>query len=579
LVAALIAVTLLPDLASGDEASSVALARYGVARYYADDTVERSGRKFLVVDGGAGGAAARLLRKLGFRFAASASTTEAADALSSTLRDLCRGEECAREGTLMRQSFDDAEFDGIICGSGLADLSGLKVLSAVAELSRLARSTLFLAIERRPDSVLAQETGDASKSWQEQLAAATFRSTGGGPLKGVGWKCEERDYGKGAEGSSVGVGETGDVQEEAANLAAAGAAAAVTAGTHAWLVCTRSSAEKVSSERLPQSSTTGGPLSSGLQGQGFFPTQTAPGVAVVAQVPGGCERRLIMGPESHLSGHGKMWEYYHFIVDFAPRTAYALRDSNCTKTVVYSPGWWNDERFGFSLHDTPRTMQPLANIIFAKYGLTLSHYEKRELPNIVAEQLDFGEGYHLSKQPKTWLHHFRKHVTALAAPVAPIGSLYDILIVRRGLPKKACDRPVRCGTAAMRRALPSAFFDEAEVFLKAHGLRYQIVVLEEQGMKEQVRLFAQAPVVVAIHGSGLSNLLFSPQGSALVEVGVRGNKCYVTLSGKMGLGYAHAHNHAADKGFSSEIQKLVLKALAHARITFPRTQLGTTSDK
>ncbi|KAJ1631883.1 hypothetical protein T492DRAFT_44109 [Pavlovales sp. CCMP2436] len=126
---------------------------------------------------------------------------------------------------------------------------------------------------------------------------------------------------------------------------------------------------------------------------------------------------------------------------------------------------------------------------------------------------------------------------------------------------------------------PPPYLKQAEVFLKAHGLRYQIVVLEEQGMKEQVRLFAQAPVVVAIHGSGLSNLLFSPQGSALVEVGVRGNKCYVTLSGKMGLGYAHAHNHAADKGFSSEIQKLVLKALAHARITFPRTQLGTTSDK
>jgi len=58
--------------------------------------------------------------------------------------------------------------------------------------------------------------------------------------------------------------------------------------------------------------------------------------------------------------------------------------------------------------------------------------------------------------------------------------------------------------------------DELVLMLGKHGFEH--VRLEEQDFACQVRLFSEARCVVAIHGAGLSNMIFMKQGAAVMEL-------------------------------------------------------------
>ncbi|KAG8465657.1 hypothetical protein KFE25_002964 [Diacronema lutheri] len=231
----------------------------------------------------------------------------------------------------------------------------------------------------------------------------------------------------------------------------------------------------------------------------------------------GCERHLLIGRESRLSGHGKLWEYYHFLIDFALRVVYALRNCTCARAVVHAPGWYNDERFSLRLSRTPRSMVPLFNTLFGRYRLRLEPYGLRETPT--GELLNFDPHFRWSEQPREWLAFFRDFVRALAAPIPPMGERFDVLVVRRGT---AAPNAPKCTRKA--------------------------------------RLFAQSPVIIAMHGAGISNLAFATSGAAVIEVGLRANRCYMKLAERMGVHYFSYR--LVGHGFDRGMQKLSLKALA-----------------
>jgi capsular polysaccharide biosynthesis protein len=68
-------------------------------------------------------------------------------------------------------------------------------------------------------------------------------------------------------------------------------------------------------------------------------------------------------------------------------------------------------------------------------------------------------------------------------------------------------------SAQYRRVL-----NELEVieFLRAYGFR--TITLESLSFQEQVTLMANATVAIAPHGAGLTNLIFSPPGSVVIEL-------------------------------------------------------------
>jgi len=73
-----------------------------------------------------------------------------------------------------------------------------------------------------------------------------------------------------------------------------------------------------------------------------------------------------------------------------------------------------------------------------------------------------------------------------------------------------------------RYRLNSSFFTSAAAFFDAHGVSHQAgLELGTRPPAEQVRLFASASIIVGVHGAGLSNMLFTPSGALVIELGAR----------------------------------------------------------
>lgn len=67
--------------------------------------------------------------------------------------------------------------------------------------------------------------------------------------------------------------------------------------------------------------------------------------------------------------------------------------------------------------------------------------------------------------------------------------------------------------AATRRAS-----NEAEVVALLSSKGFEVIVLEELSFAAQVELFAECEVIVAAHGAGLANVVFSPPGCTVIEI-------------------------------------------------------------
>lgn len=87
--------------------------------------------------------------------------------------------------------------------------------------------------------------------------------------------------------------------------------------------------------------------------------------------------------------------------------------------------------------------------------------------------------------------------------------------------------------------LPAAFFANASAFLSRLGQSHRQIELEQMTLAEQAQLFASpaARLVIGVHGAGLSNLIFSPIGHAVLEVYSAAFPCYRTLAVRRGLLY------------------------------------------
>jgi capsular polysaccharide biosynthesis protein len=92
-------------------------------------------------------------------------------------------------------------------------------------------------------------------------------------------------------------------------------------------------------------------------------------------------------------------------------------------------------------------------------------------------------------------------------------------------------------TAASRRIVNEA---EIEPVLAGHG--FEVVDPAGMSIAEQVALFSQASAVAGPHGAGLTNLLFSPPGTAVVEIfaapAAQGVSNYRVLASHLGLPYS-----------------------------------------
>lgn len=96
--------------------------------------------------------------------------------------------------------------------------------------------------------------------------------------------------------------------------------------------------------------------------------------------------------------------------------------------------------------------------------------------------------------------------------------------------------------------------NEAEVFeyLRFHG--FEEVAFEDFSVREQIRISSESVAMVSIHGAGLTNMMFMPQGGSILELvprkrsflrefnlvrmSSRHDPCYVRLASSLGHKYS-----------------------------------------
>jgi capsular polysaccharide biosynthesis protein len=82
--------------------------------------------------------------------------------------------------------------------------------------------------------------------------------------------------------------------------------------------------------------------------------------------------------------------------------------------------------------------------------------------------------------------------------------------------------------------------NESEIESALADLGFKTVVLGELSVVDQIRCFSRASVIVGAHGAGLSNLIFAPAHSRVVEITntrVRHMKDFRIITAQMGMHY------------------------------------------
>ena len=251
--------------------------------------------------------------------------------------------------------------------------------------------------------------------------------------------------------------------------------------------------------------------------------------------------------EATLSMAGKAWEYYHFLIDVAPRVLFAMSRDGCDKADIAAPGWWPQHMQGTFMLTSRRnvSMAAHAEALFPGDGLRfIAQMSRDQLCAAPGKYLPFQPAvFDWSHQPVAWFAALRRRAlsrggvfmaparTGLAVGIASAAEsnpARGVLLIRRRLANQR------------RRHLAPAFFTNASAWLRAHGrVAHQIVELETLSLVEQAALFASpaAQLVVGVHGGGLSNLVFSPRGAAVLEVYTAAFPCYRELALRCGVHY------------------------------------------
>lgn len=142
--------------------------------------------------------------------------------------------------------------------------------------------------------------------------------------------------------------------------------------------------------------------------------------------------------------------------------------------------------------------------------------------------------------------------------VADVEILRAALHAHYGLPPASGERDVY---VSRRGAKLRSLASEDELIGELEKRGFTIFTPLAQDHAEQVRTFASARLVVAVHGAALTNLLFCSAGTTVVELFPRDHvkSPYLWIAHKLGLRYAPVFGSEADahQGFSLPVKAVV----------------------
>lgn len=273
-----------------------------------------------------------------------------------------------------------------------------------------------------------------------------------------------------------------------------------------------------------------------------------------------------------LSQAGQSFEYYHFLIDFAPRLLFAMSRDGCLnvtnstaqtvdfehangtstggRTVVLRAAGWPPQNRIFSFEGHGHSMAAHAAAIFGGQLTVQPYMDARSLCDAAGAYVPYPAGLlQWAQQPRAWLHALRSRVHNMAGitegVTCPRFCEYVLLLRRRSDDPRA-------------RALRDEFYDAARDFLRARGIAYRSAPeLSPLPLVAQASLFSRARLVIGPHGGALSNILFCPLGGGLLELGRRLFPVYQNLAAKVGLHY----RERSRTSFDETTQRAVIELL------------------
>jgi capsular polysaccharide biosynthesis protein len=228
---------------------------------------------------------------------------------------------------------------------------------------------------------------------------------------------------------------------------------------------------------------------------------------------------------------------------------------------------WSVQNYSHWLVDIlPRTMlapERLGELrLLVPAELKRYHRESLELLGVAPDRLvQLTPGWHrlerilLSHAAQRYMLPKRAHVTALR------DRLWQAALGPGERP--APWRRVYVSRARTRRRV----LNEDELLPILREYEFEVVCCEELSLREQIRLFAEASVILGAHGSGLNNSLFVPPGGKLLELynPLRWNYCVRNVANLLGHEHWYLFGAPAGPDFDLRVepQKLA-KLLAYA---------------
>lgn len=256
-----------------------------------------------------------------------------------------------------------------------------------------------------------------------------------------------------------------------------------------------------------------------------------------------------------------MWEYFHFMTDFAPMFYPNVQHRNNLSEcqVVYGNGIHAEL---FHLQNPPKDyhMPEKWGFLFGKPFNLEYKWVGGALP-AECQEVSWKNWGVWASGPAERFTAFRAHALIQAgvdSSTPPAG----VVLIRRGK------------QGALRRSIDDTFYTAASTALDLEGVKYRTVDLEPMTMQEQIRLFATTRVVVGQHGAGLSNINWMKDGTTVVELGHRIFKCYENLALAVNLRYVAFEPEV----WTNQLQGAIRKG-ATQLATMIKTQIDATDDR
>lgn len=166
------------------------------------------------------------------------------------------------------------------------------------------------------------------------------------------------------------------------------------------------------------------------------------------------------------------------------------------------------------------------------------------------------------KVKKLVVSSFRRHYDKVYSVESPSASRWLRAQMLSNLPK---DENLKLFSPRIfisrRKAEGRRIINENDVISTLANFGFVTYVLEDMNFTDEVRLFAQAEVVVAPHGAGLTNIIFAQNLTVVELFGLSVSPCFANLARGLGFQYAYLQCQSPHTAFRDHDSDMVVDTI------------------